>query len=149
MSLILRRMREADLPEVAQIDRTSFSMPWPERSFHFELNSNPAARCWVAELDNQVAAMLVLWMVVDEAHIATFATHADHRRKGIGTKLLSKALELAKQEGAVRAFLEVRAGNEAAQAMYRGMGFVEDGLRKRYYRDNGEDAILMSLDLKA
>ncbi len=149
MTLILRRMREADLPEVTQIDRTSFSMPWPERSFHFELTSNPAARCWVAELDKQVAAMLVIWMIVDEAHIATLATRAEHRRMGIGTKLLAKALELAEQEGAGRAFLEVRAGNEAAQAMYRAMGFVQDGLRKRYYRDNGEDAILMSLDLRA
>ncbi len=148
MTLILRRMREADLPEVTQIDRTSFSMPWPERSFHFELNNNPAARCWVAELDGQVAAMLVIWMIVDEAHIATLASHADHRRKGIGKRLLSKALDLAVQEGAVRAFLEVRAGNQAAQAMYRALGFVEDGLRRRYYRDNGEDAILMSLDLK-
>ena len=149
MTLILRRMHEADLPAVSQIDRTSFSMPWPERSFHFELNNNPAARCWVAELDGQVVAMLVIWMILDEAHIATLATHADHRRKGIGARLLSKALELAAQEGVLRAFLEVRAGNEAAQAMYRGMGFVEDGLRKRYYSDNGEDAILMSLNLKA
>jgi ribosomal-protein-alanine N-acetyltransferase len=148
MSLIIRRMREADLPAVQQIDQSSFSMPWPGRAFQFELNSNPAARCWVAELDGEVAAMLVLWMIVDEAHIATLATREDHRRQGIGAKLLAEALELALQEGAVRAFLEVRAGNQAAQEMYRGLGFVEDGRRNRYYRDNGEDAILMSVNLK-
>lgn len=147
MTLTLRRMIEADLAVVQQIDRSSFSLPWPERAFHFELNSNPASRCWVAEEDGQVTAMLVIWMIVDEAHIATLATHADHRRKGIGRKLLVKALEKAAQEGAQRAFLEVRAGNEAAQAMYRELGFVEDGRRKRYYRDNGEDAILMSINL--
>jgi len=149
MTLTLRRMTEADLAVVQQIDRSSFSLPWPERSFHFELNSNPASRCWVAEVDGQVAAMLVIWMIVDEAHIATLATHANHRRKGIGRKLLLKALEQAAQEGVRRAFLEVRSGNEAAQAMYREMGFVEDGRRKRYYRDNGEDAILMSINLDA
>jgi ribosomal-protein-alanine N-acetyltransferase len=148
MSLNIRRMREADLSAVQQIDRSSFSLPWPERSFHFELTSNPAARCWVAELDEQVVAMLVIWMIVDEAHIATLATHADYRRQGIGERLLVQALELAAREGASRAFLEVRAGNGAAQAMYRRLGFVEDGRRKRYYRDNGEDAILMSINLK-
>jgi len=147
MSLILRRMQEGDLPAVQRIDRESFSLPWPERAFHFELHSNPASRCWVAEENGQVAAMLVVWMILDEAHIATIATEAGHRRKGIGRKLLEKALELAEEEGADRAFLEVRAGNEAAQAMYRGMGFVEDGRRKSYYRDNYEDAILMSLNL--
>ncbi|HEY6074556.1 MAG TPA: ribosomal protein S18-alanine N-acetyltransferase [Anaerolineales bacterium] len=148
MNLVIRRMQEADLPAVHEIDRSSFSMPWPERAFHFELNGNPSARCWVAELDGRVVAMLVLWMIVDEAHIATLATLEDFRRQGIGEKMLVTALDVASQEGAVRAFLEVRAGNQAAQAMYRNLGFVEDGRRNRYYRDNGEDAILMSVNLK-
>jgi ribosomal-protein-alanine N-acetyltransferase len=149
MTLNLRRMAEADLSAVQQIDRASFSLPWPERSFRFELTSNPASRCWVAEIEGQVVGMLVIWMIVDEAHIATIASHPDYRRLGIGEKLLLKALEAAAREGAVRAFLEVRAGNEAAQAMYRKLGFVEDGRRKHYYKDNGEDAILMSIPLKA
>lgn len=149
MNLVIRRMREADLPAVQEIDRVSFSLPWPERSFRFEVTSNPASRCWVAELDGRVVAMLVIWMIVDEAHIATIATHPGFRRQGVGDRLLKHALQVAVEEGAVRAFLEVRAGNEAAQAMYRRLGFVEDGRRPRYYRDNGEDAVLMSTMLHA
>ena len=147
MSLVFRGMVEADLRAVQEIDAVSFSLPWPESAFHFELNCNPAARCWVADLDGQVVGVLVIWMIVDEAHIATIATHPEYRHLGIGKNLLAHALEFAVREGAVRAFLEVRAGNFAAQEMYRKLGFVEDGRRKRYYKDNGEDAILMSITL--
>jgi len=87
----------------------------------------------------------VLWMIVDDAHIATLATHPDFRRQGIAQQLLIHALQSAAGEGARNAFLEVRAGNPAARAMYQTYGFVEEGLRPRYYKDNGEDAILMSL----
>lgn len=145
---MFRRMLEADMPVVHLIDRCSFSLPWPERSFRFEVTSNPAARCWVAEMEGRVVAILVIWMIVDEAHIATIATEPAFRRQGIGRELLTHALREAVQDGAVRAFLEVRAGNEAALAMYRRMGFVEDGRRPRYYKDNGEDAVLMSVDLQ-
>jgi [ribosomal protein S18]-alanine N-acetyltransferase len=88
----------------------------------------------------------VLWFIIDEAHVATIATHPDYRRQGIGEKILVHSLREAYAEGARRAFLEVRAHNEAAQSMYKKYGFVVDGVRPRYYRDNNEDAILMSLD---
>jgi ribosomal-protein-alanine N-acetyltransferase len=147
MNLEIRRMVEADVPVVHEIDELSFTLPWPERSFRFELTSNPSSRCWVAVADDRIAAMAVIWLIVDEAHVATIATHPDFRRQGIGEKLLKHALQSAVEEGAVRSFLEVRASNESAQAMYRRFGFVEDGLRPRYYKDNGEDAILMSAKL--
>lgn len=79
-------------------------------------------------------------------HIATFATRSEHRRKGIGKLLLKMALNDARAEGARRAFLEVRESNSAAQAMYEGFGFKVTGRRPRYYRDNDEDAILMTLE---
>jgi len=132
---------------VHEIDLLSFSMPWPERSFRFEVTSNPAARCWVAEAEGRIVGMIVVWMIVDEAHIATIATHPDFRRQGIGDELLTHALVSALSEGAVKSLLEVRVSNEAAQRMYRRFGYVEDGRRPRYYKDNHEDAILMSLDL--
>ncbi|HVN15678.1 MAG TPA: ribosomal protein S18-alanine N-acetyltransferase [Anaerolineales bacterium] len=146
MNLTIRRMTEADLAAVHEIDHLSFALPWPERSFRFEINANPSARCWVGELDGRVVALMVIWMIVDEAHIATFATHPDFRRQGFGRQLLKHGLEAAAREGAETAFLEVRASNEAAQKLYREFGFVEDGRRARYYKDNSEDAILMSLN---
>ena len=73
MSVILRKMTSEDLEEVISIDQVSFSLPWPPRSFQYELTDNPASRCWVAELDGHVAGMLVGWLIVDEIHIATIA----------------------------------------------------------------------------
>jgi [ribosomal protein S18]-alanine N-acetyltransferase len=145
MNVTFRQMRLEDVPVAHEIDVLSFSLPWPERSFRFEVEDNPISRGWVAEVDGQIVAMLVLWFIVDEAHIATIATHPDFRRQGIGERLMLTALLSAREEGARRAFLEVRAGNVGAQALYKKYGFVVDGVRPRYYKDNNEDAILMSL----
>jgi ribosomal-protein-alanine N-acetyltransferase len=145
MSVSFRRMELGDVPAIHEIDRLSFSLPWPERSFRYEIKENPVSRGWVAETDGRVVAMLVLWFVVDEAHIATIATHPDFRRRGIGERLMIEALKAVYLEGARRAFLEVRAGNLVAQDLYKKYGFIVDGIRLRYYKDNNEDAILMSL----
>lgn len=146
MNLYIRRMTLEDIPAVVELDQISFSLPWPERSFRFELTDNPASRCWVAEADGHVVGMIVTWLFVDEAHIATIATHPEYRRQGIASKLLIYTLQSAVREGAQSSFLEVRASNLAAQEMYRKFGYVEVGRRKRYYRDNNEDAILMNLE---
>lgn len=145
MNVNIRRMTLNDLPAVLELDRLSFSLPWPERSFRFELTDNPASRCWVVEVDGKIAAMIVAWLIVDEAHIATLATHPDFRRQGIATLLLSHTLQQLAREGAQSSALEVRDGNLAAQEMYRGFGYEESGRRPRYYKDNNEDAILMTL----
>ena len=146
MTALIRRMTLADVPAVHEIDLLSFSLPWPERSFRFELTENQVSRAWVAEVDGKIAAMLVLWFIIDEAHIATIAVHPDFRRQGIGEQILLHALRAARNEGAQRAFLEVRAGNAAAQAMYRKYGFEVAGVRPGYYKDNNEDALLMNLE---
>ena len=146
MTSLIRRMTLADVPAVHEIDLLSFSLPWPERSFRFELTENKVSRGWVTEVDGKIAAMLVLWFIVDEAHIATIAVHPDFRRQGIGEQILLCALQAARNEGAQRAFLEVRAGNATAQAMYRKYGFTVAGVRRGYYKDNNEDAFLMNLE---
>jgi ribosomal-protein-alanine N-acetyltransferase len=150
MNLTIRKMTLEDMPSIIDLDQKSFSLPWPERSFRFELTANSASRCWVAELDGKIVGMIVVWLIVDEAHVATIATHPDFRRQGIGTKLLSHALRLMMEEGAVSSFLEVRESNFGAQEMYRKFGYEVSGRRPRYYKDNNEDAILMNLaSLKA
>ena len=146
MNLAIRQMTLEDVPTIHEIDMLSFSLPWPEHSFRFELTENPVSRNWVAESEGRIAAMLVLWLIVDEAHIATIATHPDFRRKGIGERLMIAALVSARNEGATRVFLEVRAGNAGALALYKKYGFVVAGVRQRYYKDNNEDAILMDLE---
>lgn len=146
MNMIIRKMTMEDLAAVVALDKLSFTLPWPGRSFRFELTENQAARCWVAELDGKIIGTLIAWLLVDEAHIATLATHPDYRRQGIAKKLLTYALRYMSKEGATHSFLEVRKSNEAAQEMYRIFGYQEVGRRKRYYKDNDEDAILMSLE---
>lgn len=145
--MIIRHMTVEDVPQVVQIDQASFTLPWTERSFHYEVTGNNASRCWVVETENrEVAAMLVLWLIVDEAHIATIATHPEYRRRGYAKAMLVEALRSAREEGAVSALLEVRAHHSVAQKIYHDLGFVDVGRRASYYRDNGEDAILMTLN---
>lgn len=146
MKIIIRKMTMDDIEQVLAIDRVSFSLPWPERSFRFELTDNPASRCWVAEMDGKLVGMIVAWLIVSEVHVATLATHPDFRRQGIAKKLLAYALRELRNEGAQSSFLEVRASNFAAQEMYRKFGYEESGVRPRYYRDNDEDALLMTLE---
>ena len=83
-------MELEDLPAVVQIDQMSFSLPWPEQTYRYEISVNRAARCLVAETeDRKIAAMIVSWTIVDELHIATFATRSEYRRQGIGSRLLT------------------------------------------------------------
>ena len=145
MKFTIRRMTLEDVPSVIDLDQKSFSLPWPERSFRFELTANPASRCWVADVDGRVVGMIVVWLIIDEAHVATLATHPDFRRRGIAKKLLSHALRHLLDEGARSSFLEVRESNISAQEMYRKFGYEASGRRPRYYKDNDEDAILMNL----
>ena len=142
-------MEPRDLPSVIALDQQSFSLPWPESSFHFELEKNPAARCWVAEMTDDptmVVGMIVVWLILDEVHIATFAVDPQARRLHIGQILLARTLVNGVENGATKSFLEVRSGNLAACALYLKFGFEEVGVRKKYYSDNGEDAIMMNLD---
>ena len=145
MKFNIRKMTLEDVPDVIDLDQKSFSLPWPERSFRFELTANPASRSWVADLDGKIVGMIVVWLIIDEAHVATLATHPDFRRRGIAKKLLAHALRHLMDDGARSSFLEVRESNIAAQEMYRKFGYEASGRRPRYYKDNDEDAILMNL----
>jgi ribosomal-protein-alanine N-acetyltransferase len=140
----LRSMCAADLAEVALLDQLSFNQPWPPAAFELEL-ANVNSRCWVADVDDRMVAALVLWRVLDEAHIATIAVHPDFRQRGIGKALLTAGIDAAYAEGARIFHLEVRAGNQAAQKMYAGFGFEVVGRRPKYYQDNHEDALLLTL----
>lgn len=152
-TLSIRPMQEEDLAQVLAVDRLSFSLPWPESAFRYELFENRHSRLWVAEWTDAdgvktVVGAVVVWFLVDEAHIATLAVHPDYRRRGIGQRLLVEVLRTALQMGMVTATLEVRQGNLAAQELYRKFGFRVVGRRPRYYKDNQEDALIMTVYVK-
>jgi [ribosomal protein S18]-alanine N-acetyltransferase len=144
-------MKLEDVPRVHEIDMLSFTLPWPEKSYLFELIENPSTLAIVAEItpkdaDPMVIGMAVIWIVVDEAHIATIAIHPDFRGHGYGKKLLAESLRMAMRRGASLATLEVRERNLLAQQMYVKFGFKVVGRRPQYYKDNNEDAVLMTVD---
>jgi len=144
----IRPMLMDDLEQVKVIDQLSFSLPWSDNAYRYEITENPASLLWVAETANRkhrVCGMVAVWLILDETHIATLGVHPDYRGIGIGNQLLSVALEETARQGAKLATLEVRESNKVAQNIYRKFGFEKVGRRRRYYQDNREDAILMTL----
>lgn len=151
----VRAMQLADLPQVQWIDQVSFSLPWPASAYRYELEQNLNSRCWVAEIETQkpddkescktVVGMMVVWLILDEAHIATLAVHPGYRQLGIARRLLVAGLLDAIRRGAVAATLEVRASNWVAQKLYRRFHFEVVGRRVRYYKDNNEDGLIMTV----
>jgi ribosomal-protein-alanine N-acetyltransferase len=142
--LVVEPMRLGDVSAVLEIERLSFSSPWPAFAFEQELTANRLAHYLVARMDGRVVGFGGIWLMVDEAHITTFGVHPDHRRRGVGRRLLLRLAELAIELGSARLTLEVRVSNEPAQALYRAFGFRVAGRRIAYYSDDGEDALVMT-----
>jgi ribosomal-protein-alanine N-acetyltransferase len=145
---LVRGMEPEDIPAVMEIDRDAFPNPWPENTYRYELLKNPASHLLAIQTREppKVVGVAGYWLIIDEAHISTFAVHPEWRGRGVGKVLLASLLRQAAGNGAVSAMLEVRAGNTAAQALYAGFGFRPVGLRKGYYKNNGEDAVLMTAE---
>ncbi len=142
--LKVRPMGIGDLPGVQLIERSSFSTPWPAHAYRQELEGNRLAHYLVATLDRAIVGYGGIWVMVDEAHITTFAVHPGFRRRGIGERLLLALLDLSIARQAREATLEVRLSNLAARRLYEKYGFRPVGIRPRYYSDDGEDALIMT-----
>ncbi|NMB35708.1 MAG: ribosomal protein S18-alanine N-acetyltransferase [Firmicutes bacterium] len=132
-----------DLEAVLEIERSTFSFPWPKNSFYREIINNDYAYYFAARLkgENKVIGYGGIWVLFDEAHITTLAVHSLHRQAGAGSILLSHLLEEALARGARQVFLEVRDSNLAARTLYKKYDFEIIGRRKNYYYH--EDALLM------
>jgi ribosomal-protein-alanine N-acetyltransferase len=139
-------MTVADLPEVQQIERASFTTPWPPNAYRTELETNRLAHYIVARVDGRVVGFGGIWLMVDEAHITTFAVAPGWRRRRIGERLLLALLDQAIRRRATDATLEVRLSNLAARRLYEKYGFRPVGLRPRYYSDDNEDALIMTTE---
>ncbi|MFV2062658.1 MAG: ribosomal protein S18-alanine N-acetyltransferase [Chloroflexota bacterium] len=139
-------MRADDIPAVHAIESASFPTPWPPYAFRQELETNRMASYIVVRAGDRVIGYAGIWMMVDEAHVTTFAVLPAYRRRGIGGRLLSELLELAVDLGATVVTLEVRLSNVAARELYQQFGFRPVGMRPRYYSDNAEDALIMTTE---
>jgi [ribosomal protein S18]-alanine N-acetyltransferase len=149
-SLKIRLMCVDDLDRVQQIDQLSFSLPWPESAYRYELLENPCSLLWVAEIEGEnsnqlVVGCVVVWLIMDEAHIATVVVDPIYRQNGIASHLMAEMLKEVIQKGARLATLEVREHNLAAQRLYKRFRFEVVGRRPRYYHDNFEDALIMTV----
>ena len=133
-----------DVPAVARLEKLVSTNPWSADLFRGELALPSAQRAYrVARLGGRLVGYGGLMFVVDEAHVTTLSVHPDHQRERIGTRLLAVLVREARARGVTALTLEVRAGNEPAKALYRRFGFAPAGVRKNYYAEVGEDALIM------
>ena len=141
--IVIEDMRITDVDAVQDVERGSFAVPWPASAFRHELTQNKNAHYIVAKEGEHVVGYAGLWLSLDEAHITTFAVLPDFRRRRIGERMLISLFERSERLGAEWLTLEVRASNLPAQRLYEKYGFRTAGVRRRYYSDNNEDAIIM------
>jgi len=141
-------MEPGDIPEVMAVERAAYTRGWPTTAFERELTQNTMAR-YVVLREGEPGRLLAfggLWLMANEAHIVTIAVLPEEQRRGLGRAVVHALVGLATECGMEDATLEVRVSNEAARALYREYGFYEVGSRKRYYSDNGEDAVIMTTE---
>ncbi len=157
--LRFRRMRLEDLPRVVEIEKDGFRHPWSRELLEREL-SHAWSTVLLAIEDlpgvpgqapgggaEAIVGFIVFWLVHDEVHVLNIATAREERRRGIGRALMEEAAEAGRRRGATLVTLEVRRSNQAAIALYRALGYRQVGVRPNYYAEEGEDAIVMVLDL--
>jgi [ribosomal protein S18]-alanine N-acetyltransferase len=146
LRLRIEPMAREDLQTVQAIEQASFTTPWPPHAYESEIETNRLAQYIVARIDDRVVGYAGMWLMVDEAHITTFAVHPRWRRQRIGERLLLTLLDLAVARRAREATLEVRLSNLPARRLYEKYGFRPVGLRPRYYSDDNEDALIMTTE---
>jgi len=131
------------IDDLVEVEKLSFKIPWSRQSLIDEIVNNSMAVYYSALSDGKAVGYAGMWQVLDEGHITNIAVHPEFRRSGVGSQLLNELLKEARRRGIKALTLEVRKSNEAAKSLYRKYGFEEGGLRKAYYADNNEDAIIM------
>ncbi len=143
--LTLRPLMASDLDQICEMERAIFSSPWTRLSFEKEINSRFSHSFVV--VDEKIIAYIITWIIRDELHIANVAVDIDYRRYGIATRLLNFVMEKARKSGCRFVLLEVRKSNRHAIKLYKQLGFKIDGVRKGYYEQQNEDALLMSVEM--
>lgn len=147
MTLCIRQMRPEDLDEVMEIEQYSFPTPWTRTIYEHDLKRNPRSRFFVArnEDEGELLGYIGNWVIEDECHVGTIASKREFRGQRIAEALLIHTARISLAEGVTYIILEVRENNFAAINLYKKLGFKQVGLRRGYYRDTGEDALLLTL----
>lgn len=142
-TITVRPMVMTDVDGVMAVEHDSFLTPWSRSAFEEELAQNRLARYIVAEENGMIVGYAGTWLVINEAHVTNVAVSSQRRREGIGRMLMQKLMELARENGMESMTLEVRVSNAAARHLYDQMGFVAAGIRKNYYSETKEDALIL------
>ncbi|MGI6119315.1 MAG: ribosomal protein S18-alanine N-acetyltransferase [Desulfosporosinus sp.] len=144
---IVRPMCLDDLKTVIEIERDSFAIPWSLAALQTELKDNEYARYFCLESEGQVIGYMGLWFILDEGHITNIAITPSRRGQHGGEFLMRSVMDKMAEQGMERMTLEVRVSNKPAQSLYKQLGFTIAGIRKGYYSDTGEDAMIMWAEL--
>ena len=142
-----RPMTEADLDEIMVLEKRCFTLPWTKDAFCNELNQNQFAHYVVLVENEKIIGYCGAWLIIDEAHITNIAILPEYRGRKLGEELLRYMMDMCRERKIERITLEVRVSNVPARSLYQKLGFVEGALRKNYYSDNQEDAIVMWVNL--
>ncbi|MFZ7120570.1 MAG: ribosomal protein S18-alanine N-acetyltransferase [Eubacteriaceae bacterium] len=136
------KMTNSHIRNVIEIEKKSFSIPWNENMYMEEINNSIAYYC-VMKYFFKIIGYAGVWIIFDEGHITNLAIDPKFRRKGYGKRILKHLIKVLTKRGISRITLEVRKSNEDAIKLYKKFDFYESGIRKKYYSDNKEDAIIM------
>lgn len=143
MDIIIRKACEEDIDSIMEIEVESFTSPWSREAFLKEINENKLAYYLIAKIGREIVGYAGMWLILDEAHITNIGVKNKYRGLGAGNSLLEGLVQVCKIKEIEAMTLEVRKSNDIAKNLYKKFGFLEYGIRPRYYEDTGEDAIIM------
>lgn len=146
LPITIEPMKRKDISAVLRIEQASFADPWTEGMFLRDIRDNRLAHFLVAKHKGEIVGYAGLWLICDEVHLVNLAVEPQSRKQGIGRELLMAMLKIARDKGAQKATLEVRASNLKAQKFYQHFGFRPIAVRKRYYAHPKDDAVIMCQD---
>ena len=143
----VREANAGDISAILKIESESFEFPWPEAMFRNQLELRPVAMVLIAETGAAVVGYAVVWFEGPDSHILNIAVDPEFRRRGVAGRMLDELIRISGKRNCERMYLEVRKNNTPARDFYLGRGFRITGVIERYYRDSGEDALLLELSL--